>query len=224
MPAPALPPLRAALVVIAHPDDESFGLGGVLGHLAAAGVRLRVLCFTRGEASTLGDDVDLAAVRPQELAAAADQLAVERVWMLDYPDGSLASVPPAELEAIVADRLADADAVVVFEPSGVTGHPDHQAATRAAEQVAAARGLAVIEWGVAPGVAGALNAELGTTFAGLEGDDLAVDRAVQWRAIRCHRSQSQTNAVLHRRLALQGGYDRIRVRTEPTTAKGSVHA
>ena len=45
-------PVRSALAVIAHPDDESFGLGGVLARLAADGTRVRVLCFTRGEAST----------------------------------------------------------------------------------------------------------------------------------------------------------------------------
>jgi LmbE family N-acetylglucosaminyl deacetylase len=50
-----LPSLHSALVVIADPDDESFGLGGVLDHLAIQGVRVRVLCLTRGEASTLGD-------------------------------------------------------------------------------------------------------------------------------------------------------------------------
>jgi len=43
-----------ALAVIAHPDDESFGLGAVLAALSGAGAQVRVLCFTRGEASTLG--------------------------------------------------------------------------------------------------------------------------------------------------------------------------
>jgi LmbE family N-acetylglucosaminyl deacetylase len=42
-----------ALAVIAHPDDESFGLGAVLAAFGA-GTQVRVLCFTRGEASTLG--------------------------------------------------------------------------------------------------------------------------------------------------------------------------
>ena len=206
-----LPLLRSALVVIAHPDDESFGLGGVLARLATEGARLRVLCFTRGEASTLGAAADLAVARPQELADAAEVLSVTEVSLLDYPDGSLAEIPGGELERVVDAHLGDVDAVVVFEPHGVTGHPDNQAATRAAERVAARRGLPVLEWGVRRDVAEVLNAEFGTTFVAFDGDDVAVDREAQWRAIRCHRTQSYDNPVLHRRLQLQGELDRVRL-------------
>ena len=208
--ATALPRLPSALVVIAHPDDESFGLGGLLARLAADGARLRVLCFTRGEASTLGADADLAVERPLELADAAEVLSVTEVSLLDYPDGGLATIPDDDLERAVEAHLDDAEALVVFEPHGVTGHPDHQAATRAAERVAVRCGLPVLEWGVRGDVAEALNDEFGTTFVALEGDDVTVDRDAQWRAIRCHRTQSHDNPVLHRRLELQGSIDRVR--------------
>jgi LmbE family N-acetylglucosaminyl deacetylase len=203
--------VRSALVVVAHPDDESFGLGAVLARLAGAGTSIRVLCFTHGEASTLGGDADLAVVRPAELACAAERLAVGDVTLLDHPDGALADVPGAALEAAVEDHLRDAELVVVFEPGGVTGHPDHRAATAAAEAVAARRALAVLEWGVSPDVADALNRELGTGFTALDGADVDVDRAPQWRAIECHGSQSRDNPVLRLRLELQGNHDRIRL-------------
>jgi N-acetylglucosamine malate deacetylase 2 len=207
-----LPPLRSVLVVVAHPDDESFGLGGVLERLTGGGARVRVLCFTRGEASTLGDEVDLRIIRSTELACAAAELTVQEVVLFDYPDGGLCEVPPIELERVVDDHVADADAVVVFEPGGVTAHADHQAATRAAEQVAVRRRLLILEWGVPHVVAAKLNVEFGTHFVGLDGDDLEVDRAAQWRAIACHRSQSHDNPVLQRRLQLQGSHDRVRLR------------
>lgn len=58
-----LPATDTALVVIAHPDDESFGLGAVLHALVTAGTPVDVLCFTHGEASTLGAATDLGKMR-----------------------------------------------------------------------------------------------------------------------------------------------------------------
>ena len=49
-------PLRritGVLAVVAHPDDESFGLGAVLSALVIGDVRASVICFTHGEASAL---------------------------------------------------------------------------------------------------------------------------------------------------------------------------
>ena len=38
------------VLVVAHPDDETFGCGSLLMHAAARGVRTVVVCATRGEA------------------------------------------------------------------------------------------------------------------------------------------------------------------------------
>jgi LmbE family N-acetylglucosaminyl deacetylase len=200
-----------ALVVVAHPDDESFGLGAVLSALGGAGVAIRVLCLTHGEASTLGSTVNLAEVRVCELRAAAAVLGVGEVELLDYADGGLADVPGDELDREVEERLGEADLLVVFEPGGVTGHPDHQAATAAAIRVAARHGVSVLEWGVSPEVGGMLNDELATAFVAAEGSDLEVDRSAQLDAILCHASQAHDNPVLWRRLAFQGSRERLRL-------------
>lgn len=204
--------LGAVVAVVAHPDDESFGLGAVLAALAAAGAETRVLCLTHGEASTLGTSAELGLVRHGELLAAADVLGVRRVRLADYPDGGLGDVSPGLLDAEIEADLADAALLVVFEPGGVTGHPDHRAATAAAKRVAALHRLPVLEWGVAPDVAAKLNAELRTSFAPLNGVDVVVDRSTQLAAIDCHDSQARDNPVLVRRLQLQGAFERIRLR------------
>jgi LmbE family N-acetylglucosaminyl deacetylase len=72
------PTATAALAVVAHPDDESFGLGAILSALSTGGAAVRVLCLTHGEASTLGDSVDLAEVRALELRRAAAVSASKR--------------------------------------------------------------------------------------------------------------------------------------------------
>jgi LmbE family N-acetylglucosaminyl deacetylase len=207
----AIAAATAAFAVVAHPDDESFGLGGILSALSGAGVTVRVLCLTHGEASTLGAVTGLAEVRAAELRRAATVLGVGDVELLDFPDGGLADIPSGVLEVVVEERMDATDLVVVFEPGGVTGHPDHRAATAAAARVAARRGLSVLEWGVPPDVAATLNDEFASSFVAAEGVDVEVDRAAQLQAIRCHESQAHDNPILARRLALQGRRERLRL-------------
>jgi LmbE family N-acetylglucosaminyl deacetylase len=215
--ASPLPDFRDVLVVCAHPDDESFGLGAVLHGLADGGSRVSVLCFTHGEASTLhGVDGDLAAIRADELDAASRRLGVERVELLHYPDGSLAAQAASELAGHVRRVAYETGArmLLVFDHGGITGHPDHQAATDAALEAAAALDAPVYAWVIPSSVADTLNREFGTGFVGRESDEaeivLTVDRAAQTAAIDCHRSQATDNPVLRRRLELMTDQERLR--------------
>lgn len=206
-------PARHALAVVAHPDDESFGLGAVLATLASSGTTVSIVCFTHGEASTLGAEEHLGERRRSELEAAARALGVRDVTLLGHPDGALAAVAPGVIDAVVEEHLDGTDLLVAFDASGVTGHPDHRAATAAAFRAARRHGLAVLEWGVSPAVADALRRELGAPFVALDGDgacDVDVDRGAQLAAIACHASQATGNAVLARRLELQGPTERVR--------------
>src|SRR5487761_2086780 len=79
----ALPRVRSVLVVCAHPDDESFGLGAAFGELTDQGSEVAVLCFTHGEASTLGTGAGaLHEIHADELSAAAAVLSIGRVELL----------------------------------------------------------------------------------------------------------------------------------------------
>ena len=136
----------------------------------------------------------------------------------DLRDGTIGALPPAALDLVVEEAVNDAATLVVFEPGGVTGHPDHRTTTKAAQRVASDHGLAVLEWGVDPEVATQLNAELGTTFVALEGegvDELVVDRSTQHAAIACHESQVGGYRVVVRRLGLEGDVQRVRLRRPP---------
>ena len=129
-----LPAWSTVLAVVAHPDDESFGLGAILDAFHRAGTRTAVLCLTRGEASTLhGAAGDLTAVRGREFAAAARTLGITDTVLRDFPDGALDHVCRSRLigEVIHAARTVGSDGLLVFDPSGVTGHPDHAAAAAA---------------------------------------------------------------------------------------------
>lgn len=204
-----------ALAVVAHPDDESFGLGAVIAALVGRGGDVRVVCLTHGEASTLGATEHLGAVRLTELAGAADRLGVSEVVLHDFIDGCLGTAAETAVDEIVEANLRDAVTLLAFESGGVTGHPDHRAASASVLRVADRHRLAVLEWGVAPDVAALLNAEFATEFVALDGDgalDVEVDRVVQLEAIACHRSQADDNPILARRLTLQGSVERVRLR------------
>lgn len=159
-----LPHWRSVLAVVAHPDDESFGLGAVLSAFIDAGARVGVLCLTHGEASTLhGVEGDLTRVRAAELRAAADALGIAEVDLLDFPDGGLAGLSLEDL-AVPAEEAAarrQAEGLVAFDASGVTGHPDHTAATAAAIAAGQRLGLPVLGWTIPFTVAQQLKEEFG---------------------------------------------------------------
>lgn len=208
---------RSVLAVCAHPDDESFGLGAVLSTFAALGIETRTLCFTRGEASTLGaTGIDLAVVRAAELAAAAAVLGVHAVGLLSYGDGRLSEIAADDLcrEVEAVASLDPIDCLLVFDEGGITGHRDHQRATEAALAAGERLGIPVLAWTLPNSVADALNREFGAAFVGREPSEIDlvidVDRRLQHEAISCHASQSTENPVLRRRLGLQGGTESLR--------------
>ena len=211
--------------VVAHPDDETFGLGALLANLASEGREVRVLCFTHGEASTIGVGDDLGDIRRRELFDAARVLGVAQVTLLDFPDGSLGALPEAELDTRIDTWLTtDVAALVVFEPQGVTGHPDHRAVSQAADRVAQRRALAVVEWGIDPLVASQLAEAHGLSFESISDGpdvfDVRVDRTAQLAAIRYHASQLDDDPVVCKVLALHGDVDRVRIRPPRVVADG----
>ena len=213
----ALPTWDTVLAVVAHPDDESFGLGAILSTFAVAGTAVDVLCLTRGEASTLhGVEGDLTLIREHELRAAADDLGVRGVDLRGLPDGGLAALDPTVLDDEVTRAVAATrpDGIVTFDSTGISGHPDHIAATDAAVRVAARHGLPVLAWTLPDELCGTLGGEGFAGFLGRPADEidleLTVDRAAQRRAIHRHASQAVPDSVLWRRLELQGDTDHLR--------------
>lgn len=122
-------PLRL-LAVLAHPDDESFALGGTLAHYAAQGVETPLLTATRGERGRYFDnqnrpsDDEVGRIREQELRAAADDLGVTRVVVLGYGDSALDSAPTQEVVGRIVSYVRDVrpHVVVSFGFDGAYGH------------------------------------------------------------------------------------------------------
>ncbi|GAA1499802.1 PIG-L family deacetylase [Dactylosporangium maewongense] len=124
--------LGTIVSIWAHPDDETYGAGGIMAAAVANGQRVVCVSATAGELGT-DDPVAwpperLGRTRRWEAAAAMAVLGVTDHRFLGYPDGGLAAMDPAEPVERIAALLADVapDTVLTFGPDGGTFHPDHQ--------------------------------------------------------------------------------------------------
>jgi len=127
------------MAVLAHPDDESLGVGGTLARCASEGVDVFLLTATRGDSGRYrglpqGDSqhpgpAELARIREAELRAAASALGVREVSLLDFRDQHLDQADPHEAIATIVQhiRRVQPQVVVTFAPDGAYGHPDHVA-------------------------------------------------------------------------------------------------
>jgi N-acetyl-1-D-myo-inositol-2-amino-2-deoxy-alpha-D-glucopyranoside deacetylase len=197
------------LVVVAHPDDETFGLGSVIAYAAAHGVEVAVACATRGELGEPApgsgiDRAELGDVREAELRAAVRELGGSRVEMLGWRDsgvdgepapGSLAAAPVDDVAAAVARVLERERPDVVVTPDGSDGHRDHRAIAEAT-----LRALKDAAWQPARVYLWCMPRSVLAPFVGDEGigtpDELVttvIDVSPylerRWRAIRKHASQ-----------------------------------
>lgn len=138
-------------VVVAHPDDETFGTGSLLLQAATAGAATSVVCATRGEAGE--GDGDLGSVREAELRRAAAAMGVAEVSLLGYGDSGMAGDPdPGTLAAADAEsvrahvraamRAFAPDVVVTLDASD--SHRDHVVMRDAALAAAADLGVPAV--------------------------------------------------------------------------------
>ena len=121
------------MAILAHPDDESLGFGGILAKSAAEHVETFLVTATRGERGWNADRGEypgvtmLGQAREAELRAAAQVLGVRSVELLGYLDGELDQADPSEVVARIVEHLrrVQPQVVVTFGPDGCYGHPDH---------------------------------------------------------------------------------------------------
>ncbi|HNB40340.1 MAG TPA: PIG-L family deacetylase [Anaerolineales bacterium] len=135
---------KKVLAVLAHPDDESFGLGGTLALYAQRGYETYYVCATRGEVGTVSPEFlkgfkDTAEMRTDELMRAAKELGLKEVIFLDYRDSGMPGMeanqhPNAQINHPVEEvagkvvkhiRAIKPDVVITFDPIGGYKHPDH---------------------------------------------------------------------------------------------------
>jgi LmbE family N-acetylglucosaminyl deacetylase len=194
--------------LLAHPDDESFFAAGTIAKCAAEGVRVGLLCATRGERGATGGlcAVDeLPQVREAELRAAGRILGIDEIEILAFEDQQLAKAPAGDVRRAIVRMLRRLrpEVVFTFDPDGFNQHTDHIAMSRfATDGIAAAADARWYPEEGAPHVVGRLLWpspvrvwELGQTenLDGTPGIDYRIDirgqRDTKEAALRAHGTQ-----------------------------------
>lgn len=134
------------LVVLPHPDDETFSSGGTLALASGAGRGATYLCGTYGDMGRrmgnppMANRESLRDIRTSEMAAAAEVLGIE-VEFMGLRDKCVEFEDPAGLAVRIREVIGRLrpSTVITFVP-GFGVHPDHDALGQAT--VLAVRGMA----------------------------------------------------------------------------------
>jgi len=196
LPALNLAGCPGLVVVAAHPDDETLGVGAMITQLVAIGVRVQVVCVSDGGArpgSAASERLRAQTIRRFELRSATNTLNAPPPLSLGLPGGELTAHEERLTGALTEILRAAAPGAWCAAPWRGAGHPDHEAVGHAAWAACAHTGAALLEYPVwmwhwaVPG-----------------------DPAVPWD--RAHAVPAPAWAVSRKRLAAQ----RYRSRFEPT--------
>lgn len=144
------------LISYAHPDDESFGNGGLIAKYVAQGTAVHLLCATDGDVGTIPDHMQgqyatIRELRLAELACANQVLKFAQMHLLHYKDSGMMGSPTTDDKAclwwqwqhhpddvlrrvVTVIRQVRPQVILTFNQYGGYGHPDHIAIQRATTQ------------------------------------------------------------------------------------------
>lgn len=123
------------MVIMAHPDDPEFFVGGTIAKLAAQGTQVRVLLVTDGSKGSDDRDLstrDLIRLRREEQREATRRLGALDVIFFDYPDGELRHEPNVLRDVVREIRRFQPHLILTNDPqrfyyeSGYINHTDHR--------------------------------------------------------------------------------------------------
>lgn len=123
---------RRVLCVVAHPDDVEYGTSAAVAEWTARGIEVAYLLLTSGEAGMQRPPAEVGPLRATEQQAACAAVGVERLQILDHPDGILVYGLDLRRDIARVIRQFRPDVVVTgsweIEPGWGLNQADHRAA------------------------------------------------------------------------------------------------
>lgn len=115
---------KTLMVIFPHPDDETMASGGLLLAAKRQGWKTIVVTLTKGEAGQ--NYLNKKLNRVEELKNAAKILKVDELIIGNFPDGKLRQTAASWSKWLNVQIIKyNPSWIVTYDPSGLTGHPDH---------------------------------------------------------------------------------------------------
>jgi len=117
--------MNKILVICAHPDDETLGLGGTICSHAEQGDKISVLIFTDGE-SARGKSDSKIKMRQKQAKKAAKELGIEKIEFLNYPDQELDVIALKDLSKKIENEITKNSPNIIYTHYWGDVNQDHK--------------------------------------------------------------------------------------------------
>jgi len=147
---------KKLLFITAHPDDESYAVGGTIFENVKQGGESHLICVTLGERGRGHllkplTTQQLKQARREELKCASKKLNISSLHILDLPDGQILnnkSIAHKKITGIV--KKLKPNHILSFGPDGISGHLDHIALNKISQKIAREQKIQFIAFAVSP--------------------------------------------------------------------------
>jgi LmbE family N-acetylglucosaminyl deacetylase len=116
--------MEKILVLCAHPDDETLGLGGTLALNSKKGNQILVLFFTDGESAR--GNLQKISIRKNQAKQACSLLGIKQTKFLEYEDQKLEMIPLMELSKQIEKTIREWKPSIVFTHFWDDVNQDHR--------------------------------------------------------------------------------------------------
>lgn len=190
---------KKVLVIFPHPDDETVVAGGLIQRLIGFGAKVSVVSLTSGDQGKIhihGRGLSLGEIRRHEFFKAVQRLGVTNYEIFNFPDGKLKDTKV--WHPVIDDYIRHYDLVITYDPSGVTGHPDHIALSLQLMKLAIKTEFKFLQIAPIGLIKKSLMDSRVAKFA--TAPDLIIElslleRLRKWSALSAHRSQYQLSTL-----------------------------
>ncbi len=118
--------MKRVLVLSAHPDDETLGLGGTIAKMSKNGDIIYVLVFADGETARKNNKLKISERRKQAKDA-SKVLGIKQIEFLNYEDQKLDTIPLVELSKHIENAIRKWNPNVIFTHFYGDVNQDHKA-------------------------------------------------------------------------------------------------